>query len=51
MSDLSPLGDQKRTLSQRAIMSAYDPTKCNNADQCIVEYETSSSWVLVVRGS
>jgi hypothetical protein len=42
--------------SHRARQAGYDLrtfecTKCNNVDQYIVEYETSSPWVLVVRGS
>jgi hypothetical protein len=32
-------------------LRTFECTKCNNADQYIVEYETSSPWVLVVRGS
>jgi hypothetical protein len=32
-------------------LRAFECTKCNNVDQYIVEYETSSPWVLVVRGS
>ena len=32
-------------------LRTFECTKCNNADQFIVEYETSSPWVLVVRGS
>ena len=29
----------------------FERTKCNNVDQYIVEHETSSPWVLVVRGN
>ena len=32
-------------------LRALECTKCNNVDQYIVEYETSSPWVLIVRGS
>jgi hypothetical protein len=32
-------------------LRAFECTKCNNVDQYIVEYGTSSPWVLVVRGS
>ena len=32
-------------------LRSFECTKCNNVDQYIVEYETSSPWVLVVRGS
>jgi hypothetical protein len=32
-------------------LRTFECTKCNNVDQYIVEYETSSPWVLVVRGS
>jgi len=37
---------------QAGLRSAHiECTKCNNADQYIVEYEKSSPWVLVVGGS
>jgi hypothetical protein len=32
-------------------LRTFECTKCNNVDQYIVEIETSSPWVLVVRGS
>jgi hypothetical protein len=32
-------------------LRTFECTKCNNVDQYIVEYEASSPWVLVVRGS
>ena len=32
-------------------LRTFECTKCNNVDQYIVEYETSSPWVLIVRGS
>jgi hypothetical protein len=32
-------------------LRAFECTKCNNVDQYIVEYETSSPWVLIVGGS
>src|ERR1035437_3580507 len=31
-------------------LRTFECTKCNNVDQYIVEYGTSSPWVLVVRG-
>ena len=32
-------------------LRTFECTKCNNVDQYIVEYEASSPWLLVVRGS
>jgi hypothetical protein len=32
-------------------LRTFECTECNNADQYVVECETSSPWVLVVRGS
>ena len=32
-------------------LRTFECTKCNNADQYILEYEASSPWLLVVRGS
>ena len=32
-------------------LRTFECTKCNNADQYIVEYAASSPWVLIVRGS
>jgi hypothetical protein len=32
-------------------LRTFECTKCNNADQYIVECDASSPWLLVVRGS